>query len=152
MLSRAFTAIAALVIVAAGCPNPGQVSPGSAWVRSSGFGVQVEAPKDVTVQEEPTTTYVSSPTFQLNLFLVDKYSPSSAAEQQAIVQNEPGFVKFTNVQLGATTWRLDYDLDDGTAGTVARIAPGRALDCGIHHVTPASAAATAAACQAVKPL
>jgi hypothetical protein len=96
--------------------------------------------------------FVGNGTFKVNFFVVDQFSPATAAEQQARLEMEPGFAAFTKVQRGASSWRYDYTLSDGTAGTVARIAASRPLDCGVHGVAPAMAAAAAAACAGTKAL
>jgi hypothetical protein len=153
MKDRAGILLVALVSMAFGPCGPAQSpAPGYAWFPVPAFGVQVEAPSDSKVQQSQTTAFVGNGTFKLNLFVVDRYSPASAADQQAELQSEPGFEKITSTQPGGPTWRYDYALRDGKAATVARIAPGRSLDCGVYHVAPAVAAAVASACARVKKL
>lgn len=153
MKHRVCVLLAALASMAFGPCGPAQSpTPGYAWFPVPAFGVQVEAPSDSKVKQSQTTASVGNGTFKLNLFVVDRYSPASASAQQAELRTEPGFDRITSTQPGGPTWRYDYALRDGKAGTVARIAPGRSLDCGVYHVDPSVAAAVASACARVKKL
>jgi hypothetical protein len=129
-------------------PAPAQAS----WQQSAKLGVQIEAPGDAKLQETANHAFVGNATFKLNLFVVDEYSPASAEAQKAQLEQLPGFVKLTTEQHQGDTWRFDYALERGEAGTISRIHAGRALDCGVHGVTPEIAAAVGAACAAIKPL
>lgn len=123
-----------------------------AWRDVPKFGAVVEVPGNVTVEQDDTNAHLTNGTFKLNLFIVDGYSVKSAAEEKANLAKEPGFVKFTAAKEGATTWHFDYELAGGKAGTSARIDVGHPLDCGVHNVTPAVAAAASAACSTAKAL
>lgn len=142
-----------VVLLATGpCGNPQTPTTRAGWIAIPSLGVQMQAPADSTVQGDATTAFVSNSAFKVNLFVVDQSSAPTAAEQRTRLDSEPGAVSFTRADAGATTWRFDYTRPSGTAGTVARIAPGRPLDCGVHNVTPAVAAAAAAACATVEKL
>jgi len=138
-----------LVLVLAACnpKTPADLPPNTA----SAFGVRVHAPSDVKVQQTARYAHVGNGTFKLNLFAVDQYSPTSAADQKARIERDLGVVKLTREDAGATTWRFDYELSNGHAATVARITPGRPLDCGVYDVAPEIAAAVAAACATASP-
>jgi hypothetical protein len=116
------------------------------------FGVKLEIPGNVTIKQNDTNTHITNGEFKLNLFRVDQYSKQSADDQKASLQKEPGFVKFTREQLGATTWSFDYELEGGKAGTSHRILVGHPLDCSIHNASPAVAQAVSAACSSAKPM
>lgn len=152
MLNNGAAWTLAIPLLAAWPCTPQSPSAGSAWIRVPTLGVQIEAPGDCTVQGDATTAFVSNGAFKANLFVVDNLSAATAADERARLASEPGARTFTRADQGATTWRFDYQLATGAAGTVSRIAPGRPLDCSIHNVTPATAAATGAACATVKPL
>ena len=129
-------------------PLPG----GSTWHGSNALGVELGAPADADVRETAGHAHVGNGTFKLNLFTVDAWSPASADDQKALVELDPGFVKFTREEPGATTWRFDYLLTNGKAATVSRVVAGRPLDCEVYGVTTEVAAAVASACATVKPL
>jgi len=133
-------------------PAPAGATAELAWRDVPKFGAKVEVPGDVTVDQQDSNAHLTNGTFKLNLFVVDKFSPKSAAEVKASLQNEPGFVKFTKEDAGASTWHFDYELDGGKAGTQARIDVGHPLDCGVHKVDPALAAAASTACATAKAL
>lgn len=117
------------------------------------FGVEVDAPKDAVVEENDTNAHIGNGRFKLNLFVVDKYSQASAAANKASLTKEPGFVKFTTETDDGASWRFDYELVDGTAGTSSRIVVGkRSLDCGVHKVEPAVAAVVATSCANARPI
>lgn len=148
--------VAAIVCIACSSGNPPPSAPASpgnnASKRASGLGVQIDAPADAKLQESAGHAFVGNGTFKLNLFAVDTYSPASADDQRTQLEHMLGFVKLTHDEVAGDRWRFDYELPRGKAGTISRIHPGRALDCGVHGVTPEVAAAVAAACAQIKPL
>ena len=139
-------------------PEPAPASPAGpaakpAWKQVPGFGVQVRAPADTTVEARDTNAHVGNGRFKLNLFVVDEFSAKSAKAQRASLEKEPGFAKFLVEEVAGPTWRFDYELAGGTFGTSARIAvQGRLLDCGVHKVDAEVLAAVSAACASAKPL
>jgi hypothetical protein len=116
------------------------------------FGAKLEVPGNSTVKQSENNAHITNGEFKVNLFRVDEYSTNSADAKKASLQKEPGFVKFTREQLGATTWSFDYELEGGKAGTSYRISVGHPLDCGVHNVSPAVAQAASAACSSAKPM
>ena len=136
---------AAAMIVLAACTH-------GVWQGVPSLGAQVEAPAGATVEQTPTHAFVGDGTFKLNLFAVDERSASSADEQRALIDRFEDLVRVTREERGDRTWRFDYALDDGKAGTIARIlVGGRALDCGVHGVAPEIATAVGDACARVRP-
>lgn len=123
-----------------------------AWRDVPKFGAKLNVPGNVTVEQADTNAHLTNGTFKINLFVVDDFSQKSAAAAKASLQKEPGFVKFTKEELGAKTWHFDYELEGGKAGTSSRIDVGRALDCGVHNVTPEVMAAASTACSTAKAL
>jgi hypothetical protein len=120
--------------------------------RITKLGLAIDAPAGVKVDDTGPSVFVTNGTFKLNLFVVDEYSQPSADAQRATIERDPAFVKFTTEQPGDKTWRFDYELARGKAGTISRIDVGHPLDCGIHGVTPDVAAAVARACASLKKL
>jgi hypothetical protein len=125
---------------------PAGASAALAWREVPKLGAKVQVPGNVTVEQDERNAHLTNGAFKLNLFAVDEYSQKSAAEAKASLQKEPGFVKFTKEVAGTTTWRFDYQLADGKAGTSSRIDVGRPLDCGVHKVTPEVASIAGTAC------
>ncbi len=123
-----------------------------AWRDVPKFGAKLNVPGNVTIEQKDRNAHLTNGAFKVNLFTVDEYSQKSAAAEKASLQKEPGFVKFTKEETGAKTWQFDYELADGKAGTSARIDVGRALDCGVHKVTPEVMAMASAACATAKSL
>lgn len=123
-----------------------------AWRDVPQFGAKLNVPGDVTVEQRDTNAHLTNGTFKLNLFRVDELSQKSADAQKASLQKEPGFVKFTKEEAGATTWHFDYELAGGKAGTSARIDVGKPLDCGVHGVSLEVMAMTSSACTTAKAL
>jgi hypothetical protein len=125
-----------------------------AWRDVPKFGVKVQVPGNVTVDQQDTNAHLTNGAFKLNLFHVDEYSQKSAAEVKAGLSKEKGFVKFTKEEVGKTTWHFDYELAGGKAGTTSRIdaGAGKVLDCGVFNVDPAVATVASAACTGAKPL
>ncbi len=143
------------VLALAACRAPSAPSPpatATTWQRSPKLGVQVSAPADAKLQESDGHAFFGNGAFKLNLFAVDAYSVQSADDQKAELERTPGFVKLTHEEHQGDSWRFDYALARGEAGTIARIHPGRALDCGVHGVAPEVAAAVATACAQIKPM
>ena len=120
------------------------------WHRAPTLGVEIDAPADARVQESPGHVFVGDATFELNLFEVGELSPATAADQQALLERMPGFAAVTAQHVDGDTWRFDYALAGGKAGTISRIRAGRTYDCGVHGVTPAIASAVGDACARVK--
>ncbi len=150
--STALLAGIALAACSSRAPSTPSVPAATTWQHSPALGVQVAAPGDAKLAERAGHAFFGNGTFKLNLFAVDAYSVQSADDQKAELEHTPGFVKLTHEEHQGDTWRFDYELARGEAGTIARIHPGRALDCGVHGATPAVAAAVAAACAQIKPL
>ena len=145
------------VVAIAACHGSSKAPPapaaGSSPTHITKLGVTLDAPAGAKVDDTGPSVFVSTGTFKLNLFVVDEYSPPTAAAQRAALEREPGFVKLTTDQPGDKTWRFDYELARGKAGTISRIeVGGHPLDCGIHGVSPDVAAAVARACASVKNL
>ncbi|HTJ42565.1 MAG TPA: hypothetical protein VL463_10755 [Kofleriaceae bacterium] len=125
---------------------------GGVWQGVPSMGAQVEAPAGATVEQTATHAFVGDGSFALNLFAVNERSPATADEQRALLDREDDFVRVTREERGDRTWRFDYALEDGKAGTIARIVVGgRALDCGVHGVAADVAARVGDACARVRP-
>ena len=123
-----------------------------AWRDVPQFGAKLKVPGDVKIEQQKINAHLTNGTFKLNLFIVDEYSSQTAAAKKASLQKEPGFVKFTKQEMGDKTWRFDYELAEGKAGTSSRIDVGKPLDCGVHKMSPELAAAAGAACSGAKAL
>ncbi|MEO7097019.1 MAG: hypothetical protein ABI175_27415 [Polyangiales bacterium] len=121
-----------------------------AWRDVPKFGAKVNVPGNVTVAQRDHDAHLTNGTFKLNLFKVDQYAQKTASEAKASLQKEPGFVKFTKEEAGATTWHFDYELGGGKTGTSSRIDVGKPLDCGVHNVAPDVMAMASAACATAK--
>jgi hypothetical protein len=153
MFHRAKLRLVAIAVAVA--PAHGNAEENLRWIQVPRFGVQLKVPSDTKLIKnaklDETTAHLTNGVFKLNLFIVDGFSAGSAAEERERLESEPGFTKFTKIELGERTWRFEYETVQGFAGTVSRIAPGRPLDCGVHRVSPALAAAVATACASAVP-
>jgi hypothetical protein len=108
------------------------------------LGLSIEVPDDVTVFESVYGDWASldGAGFQLG---IKAFVPEGSAFSAEEARRYLGDLRVTYEEVGDSTWRFDYELPDGTVGTMIRITEPRTLDVGTSGCTPVERAAVIAA-------
>ena len=117
------------------------------------LGVTIDAPPGLAVNAD--TVYeewaiLTGPGFELriNAFVPERSSHSAEETKNHILALNEGAIKFTYEEDHGRTWRIDYELANGLAGTSMRV--DAFVDCGIGGVTPAQRDLVAALCTTIR--